>query len=357
MLSARVPLPGARSARRRLLRLTAAGLVLCAASSARAQQAPAPVPLPPLPSPSAAPTPPSAAPTPPPAADPPAVVPPTAPARKTDLVPAPAEPKPGDDKIRFVADPLGDGAILATSAGLAGIMELVLSTGEIRPQQIDVSFNNNSLLPFDRAAISQTIDPNASTLSSVGLYTAVGFAVLDPILSGFRDGREAALVDAVMYAQAAAITLGITDIAKVAVRRPRPIAYIDRDKYLAQNGDPAKYDNTSTDSAMSFVSGHAATTATISSVATYLAFARSPNTVRPWITLAAGVLLTGFVSYERVRAGAHFPSDVIAGALAGTGVGLVVTHLHREDRVQQRPIWVGFAPANGGGILSLSGRF
>jgi undecaprenyl-diphosphatase len=324
--------------------------VLCAASSAHAQQAPAPVPPPPLPSA-------SAAPPPAPAADPAEVRPPTAPVRKTDLVPTPAEPKPGDAKIRFVADPLGDGAILATSAGLAGIMELVLSTGEIRPQQIDPSFDNHSLLTFDQTAITQTIDPNASLLSSVGLYTAVGFAVLDPILSGFRDGREAALVDAVMYAQAASMTLGITDIAKVAVRRPRPIAYIDRNKYLAQGGIPANYNNTSTDSAMSFVSGHASTTATISAVATYLAFARSPNTARPWITLVGGVLLTGFVSYERVRAGAHFPSDVIAGALAGTGVGLVVTHLHREDRVQQRPIWVGFAPASGGGTMSLSGRF
>jgi len=63
------------------------------------------------------------------------------------------------------------------------------------------------------------------------------------------------------------------------------------------------------------------------------------------------------VSIERVRSGAHFPTDVMAGALGGIGTGLVVVHLHREDTVQQRPVWVGFAPIPGGGSASISGSF
>jgi undecaprenyl-diphosphatase len=63
---------------------------------------------------------------------------------------------------------------------------------------------------------------------------------------------------------------------------------------------------------------------------------------------------------ERVRSGKHFPTDVIAGTIAGAGIGAVVPHLHRTDDIKQRRIWVGFAPTNTreggqGGLLSVSG--
>jgi membrane-associated phospholipid phosphatase len=279
------------------------------------------------------------------------------PRRKSALTPAPVQTSVSDQTIRFEADPIGDGALLGATIGFAGTLELVLSTGEIRPQQIDPNFNTSNLLGIDRGAISQHIDPHAATYSTIGLAGAVAFAALDPVLTGFRDGSEAAIVDAFMYAEAASMAWGLSDIAKVAVRRPRPIAYINRAAYISAGGNPATYDNTSTDSSLSFFSGHAAVTSSISAAATYLAFARSPGTARPWITLFAGSMLTAFVSIERVRAGAHFPTDVLAGAFGGAGVGLVVVHFHREDTVQQRPVWVGMTPAPGGGMFSLGGRF
>ena len=93
-----------------------------------------------------------------------------------------------------------------------------------------------------------------------------------------------------------------------------------------------------------------------------MAFTRSPDSARPWITLLAGTALTTFVVIERVRAGEHFPTDVIAGAVAGAGIGLVVPHLHRTEDIKQRRIWVGFTPRSGrdgdrGGLLNVSGLF
>jgi undecaprenyl-diphosphatase len=285
------------------------------------------------------------------------IEPPNDPRRKSEVIPAPVQKSASGQAIRFEADPIGDGALLLATIGFAGTLELVLSTGEIRPQQIDPNFNTSSLLGIDRGAISQHIDLHAGTYSTIGLAGAIVFAALDPVLTGFRDGSEAAIVDAFMYAEAASMAWGLSDIAKVAVRRPRPIAYINRQAYISAGGVPSMYDNTSTDSSLSFFSGHAAVTSSIAAAATYLAFARSPHTARPWITLVAGAALTAFVSIERVRAGAHFPTDVLAGAFGGAGVGLVVVHLHREDTVQQRPVWVGMVPAPGGGMVSLGGRF
>ncbi len=205
--------------------------------------------------------------------------------------------------------------------------------------------------------IAQTPDPKAGGYSTIGLGAAVAFAFVDPILSGVREKSvQTGLADAFMYAEAISFTMAMTNIVKMAVRRPRPIAYIDAE---AHQGD-LNYTNTSTDSALSFFSGHAAITATVTATASYLAFARAPHSARPWITLGVGTALTTFVSIERVRAGKHFPTDVIAGSIAGAGIGLVVPHLHRTDDIKQRRIWVGYAPLSDGargGLFNVSGVF
>src|SRR5271165_3009630 len=130
----------------------------------------------------------------------------------------------------FKIDPVTDIVLTGGAAGAAGITDLILSTGEIRPQPLPVSpttmkVDISNLLPIDRGAVTQTIDPHASTYSDIGLYAALGFAVLDPILSGVRDGWDAGLVDAVMYAESLSLTLFVTDVTKIAVRRPRPLDY------------------------------------------------------------------------------------------------------------------------------------
>jgi membrane-associated phospholipid phosphatase len=274
--------------------------------------------------------------------------------RATTVVPKAAEPAP-PGRPTFAVDPVADGAIIAGSAGFAGILDLINGTGEVRPQQISPTFDRSSLLGIDRGAISQNVDSNARTFSNIGIFAAIGYAVLDPILSGVREQNvQSGIVDAVIYAEAITMTWGVTNLAKMAVRRPRPQAYIDA---AAHKGDP-NYSNSNTDSSLSFFSGHASITASISATATYLAFVRSPHSARPWVTLGLGTALTTFVSVERVRGGAHFPTDVIAGAIAGAGIGVIVAHVHRTEDVKQRRVWVGFSPESaGGGSVQLGGVF
>jgi undecaprenyl-diphosphatase len=269
----------------------------------------------------------------------------------------PSSGEPCRDPPVFKADPIGDGALLAGALGFAGLSEAILSTGEIRPQQIDANFDTSRLLPLDRAALTQTLDTSADKFSNFGVYSALAFAAIDTTVTGLQSGRDSALVDATLYAEAIAFSWGLTNLAKIGFRRPRPIAYIERERAIMAGQDPTTYNNTSTDSVLSFYSGHAAITSTIAGAATYIAFARSPNTLRPWATLAGSVVLTSFVAVERVRSGAHFPTDVIAGTLAGAGIGLIVVHLHRYDAENKRPIWLGFMPAAGGGGVSVGGRF
>ncbi len=283
------------------------------------------------------------------------VEPPKAVQRKVSLDPK-AAITPTVGRTTFDIDPIADSAMIAVSLGFAGTLELVNSTGEIRPQQISPTFDRNSLIWIDRSAAKRTPDPHAGTYSTIGLGAALAFAFVDPVLSGVRENSvQTGLADAFMYSEALSFTLAMTNVVKMAVRRPRPIAYIEAAKHP---GDQ----NNSTDSALSFFSGHSAITATVGATATYLAFARSPHTARPWITLLASVGLTTFVSVERVRAGRHFPTDVIAGSVVGAGIGLAVPHLHRTEDIKQRRIWVGFTPLDNaevgqGGLLNVSGVF
>ncbi len=276
--------------------------------------------------------------------------------------PPPMTPPPAPRAL-FSADPVIDGAVLALGGGWAILSSMIIGTGEIRPQQIAPNFNTQNLLPLDRDAVNQTIDPNAGTYSNVALGVAIGYAALDPVLSGIRERSvRTAVVDGMIYLEAIAVTSGATNLSKLAVRRPRPIAYIEfnacRKKY--PNADPAvKCDNASTDSSLSFVSGHASTAGAIAGTATYLAFARSPHSWRPWVTLFVGLALTTFISFERVRAGEHFPTDVVAGGFAGAGVGVITAHFHREDSTKMKPLWIGWegSPTKSGGALTLNGVF
>jgi membrane-associated phospholipid phosphatase len=256
----------------------------------------------------------------------------------------------------FRVDPIADTGIISVSLGFGVVLEMLSGTGEIRPQQIAKPFRREQLLAIDRGVLSAERDENAGPRSNIGLGAAVAFAFVDPVLSGFRERSfRTGVVDGVLYAESLSLTLAFTDLVKLAVRRPRPRAYREAELHEGE----VDYSNPSTDSALSFFSGHSSMTAAVSATATYLAFVRAPaGSARPWITLGAGTALTTFVSIERVRGAKHFPTDVLAGALAGAGVGIVVPQLHRNEDARQKQVWVAFEPApTGGGLLRLSGSF
>ena len=264
----------------------------------------------------------------------------------------PSDPAPAT-RTRFVADPITDFGLIGLSLGFSATLEAIIGTGELTPQQ---PVDKSQLLGIDRFVVRRTVSKSAPLLSNLGLFAAGGYAVIYPVVSAYRFGGETGLIDGIMFAESVTLAWSATNLAKIAVRRPRPLAYqlkAEQDKLPAAQ----RTNITGTDTALSFFSGHAAITSAIGATATYMAFTRSPGTAWPWITLGVSTAVTTFVSYERVAAGKHFPTDVFAGVIAGSAIGLIVPHLHREQTLKQRPVWVGGYATTGGGQLSVEGLF
>jgi undecaprenyl-diphosphatase len=267
------------------------------------------------------------------------------------VVPRPEVPPPR--RSRYIADPFSDGAVLSVSLGMAVLSDLISSTGEITPQQ---PLQTTKLLAIDHASLTARPIAAWGTVSGIGLYTALAYAALDPVLSGYRNGVESGIVDGFIYAETIAVTWAATNLAKIAFRRPRPSAYQEQARREAAGGTTTPGDLSATNSAMSFFSGHASIVASVSGAATYLAFSRSSTPLRPWLTLGIGAAATTLVAFGRVMAGEHFPTDVIAGAMVGAGIGVLVPHLHREDPPKQRSVWTGLGVQPGGVALQANAR-
>jgi len=120
----------------------------------------------------------------------------------------------------------------------------------------------------------------------------------------------------VTYAEAASWTAASTVWVQALVRRKRPVLYTSGAAEAAS--DP--------ESQQSFPSTHAALA--FAAATSYLVIARRehlPHAGRNAALLYAGGVL---VSVLRVAAAEHFPTDVMAGAALGSGVGWLVPTLH-----------------------------
>lgn len=251
-------------------------------------------------------------------------------------------PTPGPpDGDQPVIDVVTDAALLAGGLGFSVLSELIVRTGEIRPQ---APGSTSKLLAIDRHfAEHDASATQGSIMSNVGAGLVGAYAVAAAIWTGTDRGATAGWVDATLYAESALLNWTLANLAKLAIRRPRPSAYLSK-----KEGGP-----TDTDSALSFYSGHTAISAGLVTTAAYLAFVRHPDSDLGWWVIGVGGALVGAVGTGRVLGRSHFPTDVIAGGMAGIGIGLLVPHLHMPE--SGRTYWVGSFEEGRG--LSLGGTF
>jgi hypothetical protein len=188
---------------------------------------------------------------------------------------------------------------------------------------------------FDRPAAG-LYDEGWSSVGDIGVFATMA---VPPLLVFLDEGLENGANDNLVIVEAALISAALQVSLSYAIERPRPRVYSD-EAPLAERTDA--------NAARSFYSGHVAETMAVT-VAGMRTFQRLGKPATAWAVLGAGTLGTGFVGVARVASGGHFPSDVLAGAAVGAGVGLALPALH-DDHVRVLPTGMP-----GGGGVTVAG--
>lgn len=201
----------------------------------------------------------------------------------------------------------------AASVGTAGVLYVL-------PSALGLPHGAPSCAPCDPGTlpgvdrwslgpVSATADV-ASDLALAGVAGFTAFAGLHGLPTQQWHGNFAVL------ANAASWTAASTEWLKVLVRRKRPVLY-------TSDATTAASDPESQESLPSLHASLAFAAAT-----SYLVIARRqhlPHRTRNAVLLYAGAV---GVAVLRVAAGKHFPTDVLASAALGSGIGWVVPTIH-----------------------------
>jgi len=201
--------------------------------------------------------------------------------------------------------------------------------GEITLEEI-AALDRNDVNAFDRPATrnwSIAWGDRSDVSRDIVAYSALLVTTVPPLLRG---KWSQTLTVTVMFAEAYAIMGGVTYLTKVAAARKRPYLYntdLTPEERLGAQDDPKS----------SFFSGHAAAAFTAAAfLSKVFTDVHGPSA---WSTFVWGssLSLAAYTSFARVKAGVHFPTDVIAGAAVGFAIGYLVPVLHKKgwsDRVQ-----------------------
>jgi membrane-associated phospholipid phosphatase len=143
-----------------------------------------------------------------------------------------------------------------------------------------------------------------------------------------------------LYGETILITQGLTQIIKSTALRPRP--------YVFDENLPATTVLESNDRA-AFLSGHTSISAAAAFFTARVFADYFPDSkAKPYVWGGAAAV-PALMGYLRVRAGRHYPSDVIAGYALGALVGYAVPALHRKPRAKN---WVRVSAGTTGLYLS-----
>ncbi len=143
-------------------------------------------------------------------------------------------------------------------------------------------------------------------------------APLTLFLSG--QARQNAREIMMMYAEVFAINGGLTAITKSSFGRYRPYAY---------NSDVDPEYKLQSTTRRSFFSGHVSHVASLSFFTATVFDDLYPESDFRYVVWAGAITAPSVTAYLRVKAGRHFPTDVIVGYGVGALIGYLVPELHK----------------------------
>lgn len=196
--------------------------------------------------------------------------------------------------------------------------------GEMDVPSSEDKVPESDLLPWDKP-LAGRYSEFADNMSDGMAAFAVAPLVLGGVTwyNGGTDGKGFAALT-LMYAQALAIQNGLNLMVRSLQLWPRPYMY-------AKDGEGAELARDAEGEAYgSFFSGHVSAAFTVAVFTSEWFSEMYPNSPYKGIVWASSLSLAGFMGALRIAAGKHYLSDVVAGALVGTGVSFVILRAHEK---------------------------
>lgn len=176
-----------------------------------------------------------------------------------------------------------------------------------------------SLSGLDESTITRFSD-KASKQSD---YFKDGIVAVPFALMLSKQGRENAGELLMMYTEVVALNSGITLFTKNAIGRYRPYVF---------NADVPIELKLSNTSRKSFFSGHTSHVASLSFFTAKVFTDLYPESKWRYLVWAGAVAAPAMTGYLRVKAGRHYPTDVIVGYGIGAMIGFFIPHIHKVTR-------------------------
>ncbi|HMI85397.1 MAG TPA: phosphatase PAP2 family protein [Polyangiaceae bacterium] len=232
----------------------------------------------------------------------------------------------------------GAGFYWARGGAIAGAMGLTVAT------TILVEPARPEPTPSEWLGWDNSVRGRLSTMTSGASDGTLLGSVALPIAFEAAQGFDLRSVNAAMlYGEVLWANVLLNTAAKYALPRLRPYNY--RDPPAA-----AYVESQGIDAYLSFYSGHASTAFAAAVGGSYLFSAAHPDSAaNPWLWGFESALASATAIW-RIRAGKHFYSDVAAGAVVGSALGVGIPLL---EGVHHRPSMTDMAFAGGGVIVGV----
>jgi membrane-associated phospholipid phosphatase len=210
---------------------------------------------------------------------------------------------------------------IAVSTAVFGTSFIVIKNNDTTPftiVELD-ALNRKSINKLDRNATRN----KSAYAEKISNYSTISSIALPILLLGTKNTRKDIFKLLVLGIEIGAITRGTTSITKNLTNRARPYTYNNQFSYE---------DRTDESSKLSFFSGHTSASAAYSFFFAKVITDYHPNMktgykIGVW-SIAA--LLPASTAHHRVKAGNHYPTDVIAGYAVGALIGWLVPELHKR---------------------------
>lgn len=172
----------------------------------------------------------------------------------------------------------------------------------------DINIERNTLL-----------DKPMQLLSNSSAFIEIGFP-LGIIGAGFIKKDLFLKIKGAETAASFLVSVGIVQILKYSIRRDRPFITYPEIQKLSDGGG------------FSFPSGH---TAPAFALATSLSL-----NFKKWYVVVPSFVWASAVGYSRLHLGVHYPTDILASAIIGTGIGFITHHANKwiQNRIIRKKI-------------------